>query len=87
MSTFYFIETAGIRIFKKYNIDGVYVLDPTWDSKRNNIEDTIDKYNYFLIPIEIAEKTALTELMPIINMSLSDLVLLENDFEDSLCTN
>ncbi len=25
--------------------------------------------------------------MPIINMSLSDLVLLENDFEDSLCTN
>lgn len=72
---------------KKYNIDGVYVLDPTWDSKRNNIEDTIDKYNYFLIPIEIAEKTALTELMSVINMSLSDLVLLENDFEDSLCTN
>ena len=74
-------------IDKKYNIDGVYVLDPTWDSKRNNIEDTIDKYNYFLIPIEIAEKTALTELMSVINMSLSDLVLLENDFEDSLCTN
>ena len=72
---------------KKYNIDGVYVLDPTWDSKKSNLNDTIDKYNYFLMPIEIAEKTALTELMPIINMSLSDLVLLENDFDDSICTN
>lgn len=67
---------------KKYNIDGVYVLDPTWDSKRSAARNIIDKYNYFLMPIEIAEKTASTELMSVINMSLSDLILLENDFND-----
>ena len=44
---------------KKYNIDGVYVLDQHGIVKRNNIEDTIDKYNYFLIPIEIAEKNCI----------------------------
>lgn len=72
---------------KKYNIDGVYALDPTWDSKRSDAKDKIDKYNYFLLPLEIAERTALTELMSVVNMSLSDVVLLENDFDDSPCTN
>ena len=68
---------------KKYNIDGIYALDPTWDSKRNDTENIIDKYNYFLMPLEIAEKTATTELMPIINMSISDLVALDSELADS----
>lgn len=62
----------------KYNIDGIYVLDPTWDSKRSNGK-RIDKYNYFLLPLEVAEKTASSEMKSITKLSLDDLILLENN--------
>ena len=31
----------------KYNIDGVYYFDTTWDSKKNETNDYLDKYLYF----------------------------------------
>lgn len=68
---------------EKYNINGVYILDPTWDSKRSSTSDKLDRYNYFLLPIEIAEKTAKTELIHIINMSINELALFECDFANT----
>lgn len=32
---------------KKYNIDGVYFFDPTWDSKRNENDNYLGRYNFF----------------------------------------
>ena len=34
---------------KKYKINGAFMLDSTWDSRRNN--NYIDNYNYFLKPL------------------------------------
>lgn len=61
----------------KYNIDGIYVLDPTWDSKRNNGHENIDKYNYFLLPLFLAERTAHSDFSSVVNLSLSDFKSLE----------
>ena len=38
----------------KYNIDGVYVFDPTWDSKKNDIY--INNYRYFGLLLEKSER-------------------------------
>lgn len=62
----------------KYKVNGTYILDPTWDSKKNKDQDNVDKYNYFLLPIEIAEKTATTKILPILKLSLNDLIKLES---------
>lgn len=70
---------------EKYNINGVYILDPTWDSKRSGTSDKLDRYNYFLLPIEIAEKTAQTELMSIINISMNELASFECALVKSKC--
>lgn len=61
----------------KYNIDGIYVLDPTWDSKRHNGHENIDKYNYFLLPLFLAERTAHSGFSSVVNLSLSDFKSLE----------
>lgn len=76
----------------KYNIDGVYVLDPTWDSKKNNGHENIDKYNYFLLPLHLAERTAHSDFSSVVNLSLGDLKSIEaecmysdgNDMEETI---
>ena len=36
----------------KYNIDGVYAFDPTWDKRKNKDDiNYIDRYDYFLMPL------------------------------------
>lgn len=44
---------------EKYNIDGVYVFDPTWDSKKDTNDYTyINRYNYFAMPLSLANESA-----------------------------
>lgn len=36
----------------KYNIDGVYAFDPTWDKRKSKDDiNYIDRYDYFLMPL------------------------------------
>ena len=59
---------------KKYNIDGVYVFDPTFDNKKDNdSEYFIDNYNYFSLPYYIAEKSSHTELFDIFDLTIDEL--------------
>lgn len=59
---------------KKYNIDGVYVFDPTFDNKKDNdSEYFIDNYNYFSLPYYIAEKSSHTELFDIFDLTIDKL--------------
>ncbi len=53
----------------KYNIDGLYVFDPTWD-KRTSIDDTgyIDRYDYFLMPIERSKKSFYSDIDEILDI-------------------
>jgi len=34
---------------EKYNIDGIFICDPTWDRRRYNDIDPLDRYTYFMI--------------------------------------
>ncbi|MBR6690989.1 MAG: hypothetical protein IKL65_06620 [Bacilli bacterium] len=43
----------------KYNINGVFFLDATWDSKRNN--EYLDNYRYFLKPFNFFKAVTPTE--------------------------
>ena len=48
---------------EKYNIDGVYVFDPTWDRRKNKEDkEYINRYNYFAIPLSVSNETAKDEL-------------------------
>ena len=66
----------------KYNINGVYVFDPTFDSKKN--EKYIDKYNYFGIRLGDSEKDCPSELYKYTRLSFSELLRIYNsdDKED-----
>lgn len=55
----------------KYGIDGLYVFDPTWDSKKSDAY--IDNYNYFAMPLKEAEKDCPTELFEKTNVSMEKL--------------
>lgn len=55
----------------KYKIDGLYVFDPTWDSKKN--DQYIDNYKYFGLTLEEAERTAPTELYQNTNLSFEQI--------------
>lgn len=56
----------------KYNIDGVYTFDPTWDSRR---EDTnyLKKYNYFGLSLKESNLTSPNKICDIINYNLNTL--------------
>lgn len=55
----------------KYNIDGIYVFDPTWDSRKENEEDYyLEKYNYFALPLARAKKTAPDNISAIFDMGI-----------------
>lgn len=58
----------------KYNIDGVYVFDPTFDRKIDSDSGYfIDNYNYFSLPYYIAEKSSHTELFNIFDLTIDKL--------------
>ena len=70
---------------KKYNIDGVYVFDPTFDNKKDNdSEYFIDNYNYFSLPYYIAEKSSHTELFDIFELTIDELheIFSGDDYDD-----
>lgn len=70
---------------KKYNIDGVYVFDPTFDNKKDNdSEYFIDNYNYFSLPYYIAEKSSHTELFDIFDLTIDELheIFSGDDYDD-----
>lgn len=60
----------------KYNIDGMFFLDATWDSRRN--DNYIDNYTFFLKPIKFFKRYKSTEYV----YSPSKFKLLEKSKED-----
>lgn len=67
---------------EKYNIDGVYVFDPTWDSKTNNDDNHyIDKYYYFAMPIKVSNISAPEELFETLCISYDEIVSVLNDYD------
>lgn len=65
---------------KKYNIDGLYVFDPTWDRRQNKLDtDYINNYNYFALPIKEANKSANAEVTEILNYSFKEMLNIVND--------
>lgn len=74
----------------KYNIDGVYVFDPTFDSKKKDNANYIDNYEYFALPYKVANKTSYTELFSILDLSFISLKKIYNSniqrdfFEDNI---
>lgn len=57
----------------KYNIDGVYVFDPTFDKKKNEEDNYINNYEYFALPYEVANMTSNTPVFNILELSLLSL--------------
>ena len=45
----------------KYNIDGIFFLDATWDSKRD--ENYLDNYNFFLKPLNFFKNIRKNEIV------------------------
>lgn len=71
---------------KKYNIDGVYVFDPTFDRKMDNDNEYfIDNYNYFALPYDIAEKSSHTGLFDIFELTIDELheIFSGDDLDDN----
>lgn len=56
----------------KYNINGIYAFDPTWDSKKTKAY--IDNYNYFAMPFEESEKNCPTELYQKTTTSIDEII-------------
>lgn len=67
----------------KYNIDGVYIFDPTWDRKKDK-DDTsyINKYNYFAIPLSLSNNTAKVDLYKTINLTFEDIINCNENITD-----
>lgn len=67
---------------EKYNIDGVYAFDPTWDSRTNNDDNHyIDKYYYFAMPIKVSNISAPEELFETLCIPYDEIVSLLNDYD------
>ena len=56
---------------EKYNINGIYVLDATWDSENEEIKNKIDNdytsldlYRYFLVPLKEYKKIFRNDSLP-----------------------
>lgn len=59
----------------KYNIDGVYVFDPTWDRKKDNKDNKyISRYNYFAIPLAISNKSAPDDFSSVLSLSFEEIM-------------
>lgn len=68
----------------KYKIDGVYVFDPTFDSKANS--EYINKYNYFAILPKDSEKDCPSDIAKTLNITLEDLINLYLDEKEDTVT-
>lgn len=65
---------------EKYNIDGVYVFDPTWDRRKNKEDkEYINRYDYFAIPLSVSNETAKDELYKALAIEPSDYLEIRNN--------
>lgn len=67
----------------KYNINGVYVFDPTNDSRRNN--EYIDNYNYFGMTLASTENIFPSEIYKLANMSFNDILEIQENISFEGC--
>lgn len=68
----------------KYKIDGVFVFDPTYDSRTNT--EYINKYNYFAILPKDSEKDCPSDIANTLNITLEDLINLYIDEKEDTIT-
>lgn len=64
----------------KYNIDGVYVFDPTWDRKRDSRDNNyINKYNYFAMLLSLSNRSAPDDFSKALSLSFDDIMKCNED--------
>lgn len=61
----------------KYQIEGVYAFDPTWDSRKE--EEYIDNYNYFALPIDKTRKETPCDILELIDISFTRFIQICNN--------
>lgn len=61
----------------KYQIEGVYAFDPTWDSRKE--EDYIDNYNYFALGLDKAKKDTPCDILNLADISFEKFIRICND--------
>lgn len=60
---------------EKYNIDGVYTFDPTWDRKKDKEDNNyINKYNYFAMPLSLSNKSAPDDFSRVLSLSFDEII-------------
>ncbi len=53
----------------KYNIDGVYAFDPTWDKRKSKDDiNYIDRYDYFLMPLVRSMNSCYCEISELLEL-------------------
>ena len=79
-------QRSMVRITdSKYNIDGVYVFDPTWDRIR---EYGDDNYNYFALPFNVSSRTFPTNYDGIFALSFDEIInRVKNDMSFDVINN
>lgn len=64
----------------KYGVDGIYVFDPTWDSRKKASDTSyIDNYNYFMLPLDKASYSAYDETSEIFDLGVSKIYSIIRD--------
>lgn len=63
----------------KYNLDGVYIFDPTFDKKKNEDDNYIDNYEFFALPYNTADKSSKSNLFDVLDLSVVQLKELLNN--------
>ena len=59
----------------KYDIDGIYVFDPTWDCRKKESENYyLERYNYFMMPLSRSKITAYDEISRLLEVNVKDII-------------
>ena len=59
----------------KYDIDGIYVFDPTWDCRKKESENYyLERYNYFMMPLSRSKITAYDEISRLLEANVKDII-------------
>lgn len=59
----------------KYDIDGIYVFDPTWDCRKKESENYyLECYNYFMMPLSRSKITAYDEISRLLEVNVKDII-------------
>lgn len=55
----------------KYNLDGIYVFDPTWDRVKGYDDDN---YDFFALPFNVSSKTFPTNYDTVLSLSFDEII-------------